>query len=256
MRLLDIHLKTTKNKLVSFIKREVKKAGFKKAILGLSGGVDSSCVAFLAKEALGKKNVMAVLMPYKTSNPDSLKDANLVIKKLDLSKKLVNITKQIDIYFKSFPRASRIRRGNKMARERMSVLYDLSAKYKALVMGTSNKTELLLGYGTIYGDVACAINPIGSLYKTQVKSLSKYLGVPDKIIAKPPSADLWIGQRDEEELGLSYEEVDRFLYLMMDKRKSKKELIKLGYTRDYINKVIEKIQSSAYKGRLPLIARL
>ncbi len=253
---LKINEKLTAQILSNFIQNEVRKIGFKKVILGLSGGIDSSCVAYLSKEALGANNVWTIIMPYKTSSHESLKDAERVVKKLGISKKIIDITDQIDSYFKNFPDASQIRRGNKMARERMSILYDLSVKYEALVMGTSNKTELLLGYGTIYGDMASAINPIGDLYKTQVRQLAKYLGIPSRIIKKPPTADLWIGQEDEKELGFTYNEADKLLYLMIDKRLSDKELIKAGYKKDFIENVYRRIQRAQYKRRLPLISKL
>jgi NAD+ synthase len=256
MKELKINTKLTKEILVGFIQNETRKIGFKKVVLGLSGGIDSSCVACLAKEALGAKNVWAIVMPYKTSSQESLRDANMAAEKLDIHKKIVDITGQIDSYFKNFMGASQIRRGNKMARERMSILYDFSVKYEALVIGTSNKTELLLGYGTIYGDMACAINPIGDLYKTQVRQLSSHLGVPDRIIKKPPTADLWIGQEDEKELGFTYNEADKLLYLMIDKRLSDKELIKVGYKKDFIENVYRRIQRAQYKRKLPLIAKL
>ncbi|MBM3253784.1 MAG: NAD+ synthase [Candidatus Omnitrophica bacterium] len=253
---LKINEKLTKQILVNFIQNEIRKIGFKKVILGLSGGIDSSCVAFLSQEALGAKNVWAIIMPYRTSSPESLRDAEAVVKKLGINKKVIDITEQIDTYFKNFKDISQIRRGNKMARERMSILYDLSVQYNALVIGTSNKTELLLGYGTIYGDMACAINPIGDLYKTQVRQLAKYLGIPSRIIKKPPTADLWVGQEDEKELGFTYEEADRFLYLMVDKRLSNEELVKLGYKKDFIENVYKRIQRAQYKRRPPLIAKL
>lgn len=196
------------------------------------------------------------MMPYKTSSRESLKDAEKIVKNLGIRSLKIDITPMIDAYFKSFPEADNMRRGNKMARERMTILYDLSAKENTLVLGTSNKTELLLGYGTLYGDMASAINPIGDLYKTQVRQLAKDLGVPKEIVDKKPSADLWLGQSDEEELGFTYEEVDRLLYYLVDKRYTDKELIKLGFDKDFIKKVIKKIQASQFKRKLPIIAKI
>ncbi len=185
----------------------------------------------LAAEALGAKNVLAILMPYKSSNPDSQAHAEMIAQKSGIESLVVDITPQIDAYFERFPDADARRRGNKMARERMTILYDHSARWNALVIGTSNKTELLLGYGTLYGDMASAINPLGDLYKTQVWALAEAIGVPAVIVGKEPSADLWVGQTDEGELGFTYREVDQLLYMMVDQRCTKPELISSGFRR-------------------------
>ncbi|MDP6485132.1 MAG: NAD+ synthase, partial [Nitrospinota bacterium] len=211
--------------LVAFIRNEVRKVGLDRVVVGLSGGVDSSLSAMLAAEALGADQVLGVLMPYRRSSQESLDHARLVVEKSGIESTIVDITSQVDSYFERFPDADQRRRGNKMARERMTILYDHSARWDALVLGTSNKTELLLGYGTLYGDMASAINPLGDLYKTQVWALAEFVGVPQVIVQKKPSADLWEGQTDEGELGFSYREVDKFLYLMVDERYSKEELI-------------------------------
>ena len=200
--------------LTNFIRDELSKVGYGHLIVGVSGGLDSAVVAFLSAKAIGKENVFAVILPYRDSDPGNIEDAEDVISRTGVNKYVVDITAQIDSYFEKFPEADKNRRGNKMARERMSILYDLSAAEKALVIGTSNKTEILLGYGTIFGDLACAINPLGDLYKTQVRILVKHLGVPEKIIAKPPSADLYVGQSDEGEFGFTYKDVDRLLYFI------------------------------------------
>jgi NAD+ synthase len=183
--------------LVAFIRNEVQKVGIRRVVVGLSGGVDSSLSAMLAAEALGPENVLGLLMPYKASSPESLAHARLVVEKVSLSSLTIDITPQIDAYFERFPDADQRRRGNKMARERMTILYDHSARWHALVLGTSNKTELLLGYGTLYGDMASAVNPLGDLYKTQIWALAEAVGVPEVIVRKQPSADLWAGQTDE-----------------------------------------------------------
>ncbi|MGA9174245.1 MAG: NAD+ synthase, partial [Thermoactinomyces sp.] len=189
--------------LTTALREEVKKAGFDKVVIGLSGGIDSALSLYLAVKAFGPENVVAVRMPYKTSSPGSLEDAQAAIDATGVEAVTIDITPQIDAYFEQFPEATPLRRGNKMARERMTILYDLSSVYNALVVGTSNRTELLLGYGTQYGDTASAVNPIGDLYKTQVRQLSAHLGVPEQIITKAPSADLWEAQTDEGELGFS-----------------------------------------------------
>lgn len=242
--------------LTIFIREEVLKIGLKKAVLGLSGGVDSSLSAFLGVRALGRENVSGLIMPYRASSKDSVEDALEVAKALGIDHKIIEITPMIDSYFSASPDASNLRRGNKMARERMTILYDHSAILSALVLGTSNKTELLLGYGTLYGDMACAINPLGDLYKTQVWQFAEYIGIPERIVKKIPSADLWAGQSDEGELGFTYREVDKLLYCMVDLRMNEKRLVDTGFKLDFIKKVKNMIQNSQYKRRLPVIAKI
>jgi NAD+ synthase len=162
----------------------------------------------------------------------------------------------VDAYFKLFPNLSNVRRGNKLARERMAVLYDHSYELNGLVIGTSNKTELLLGYGTQFGDMASAINPLGDLYKTQIWQLAQYIGVPEKIVKKAPSGDLWVGQTDETELGFTYREVDQLLYYLVDERYSLEELAEAGFNPDFVRKVFIRMRDSQYKRRLPLIAKI
>lgn len=242
--------------LVSFIRNEVEKVGVHRVVVGLSGGVDSSLSAMLAAEALAPKSVLAVMMPYKNSNPESLAHAELLVEKSSIESLTVDITPEIDAYFERFPDADPKRRGNKMARERMTILYDHSARWNALVLGTSNKTELLLGYGTLYGDMASAINPLGDLYKTQVWALAEAVGVPEVIVQKRPSADLWAGQTDEAELGFTYREVDKLLYLMVDLRYSRAELVAAGFPESFIDEVMLRIMNSQFKRRLPVIAKV
>ncbi len=253
---LDLNLPLTERILHSFIRNEVHKFGFTRAVLNLSGGIDSALSAYLAAGALGPENVLALLLPYRESNPDSRSDAEAVVAALGISSKLVEITPLVDSYFAEFADMDVKRRGNVLARARMIVLYDQSVAFDSLPLGTSNKTELLLGYSTLHGDMASAVNPIGDLYKTQVRQLSRHLGIPQPIIEKPPSADLWPGQSDEGELGFSYEDVDHVLYLLVDERYRPEELIAAGFERDFVERVARVVQSMQYKRRPPIIAKL
>ena len=251
-----VHAPLLRKILVGFIREEVRKVGLSRVVLGLSGGIDSALVAFLAAEALGGENVHACIMPYRTSSPESEAHARLVVDQLGISCNVIEITSMVDAYFSLYPDADNMRRGNKMARERMTILYDHSAARSALVLGTSNKTELLLGYGTLHGDMASALNPIGDIYKTQVWQLSEEVGVPRPIIEKKPSADLWAGQTDEQELGFTYREVDELLYQMVDMRCSQAELIARGFSPSFIEQISSRVQHSHFKRRLPVIAKV
>jgi NAD+ synthase len=242
--------------LADFIRRETRKAGFRRAVLGLSGGVDSATAAALACRALGPGNVLCALLPHRGSSPESLRDARRVARLLKARTALVDITPMIDAYFRRQRNASRLRRGNKMARERMTILYDLSAREKAMVVGTSNKTELLLGYGTIFGDLASGINPLGDLYKTQVRVLALHLGIPEDIVLKVPTADLWAGQADEKEIGYPYAAVDRLLVLLVDRRERPEDAVAAGFPRRMIERIMRFISSSQFKRRPPLIAKV
>ena len=242
--------------ITSFIRDELGKFGYRKAILGLSGGLDSTVCAFLAARALKPKNVIGMIMPYGGSFRQDVQDAHKVVSALGMRSKSVDVTPMVDAYFDAHPTEDRILRGNKMARERMSILYDHSAREKALILGTSNKTELLLGYGTIHGDMACAINPLGDLYKTQIRQLAVFLGVPDSILKKAPTAGLWPGQTDEGELGLTYDLIDRILFQLVDKRLSRKEIIGLGFDGKALDELIRLIKGSEFKRHLPPIAKL
>ena len=256
MNKLDLNLKEVHNELVEFLRENFKKAGFSKAVLGLSGGIDSALVAYLLRDALGKENVLAIMMPYKSSNPDSLNHAKLVVEDLKINAKTIEITNMIDAYFKNEKDASSLRMGNKMARERMSILFDYSSKENALVVGTSNKTEIYLGYSTQFGDSACALNPIGDLYKTNIWDLSRYLKIPNELIEKKPSADLWEGQTDEQEMGLTYKEADRVLYRMLEENKTTEEVLAEGFNKDLVDNIVRRINRSEYKRRMPLIAKI
>ncbi len=254
--ILNINPEVVTDILLRFLYEEITKVGLKQAVLGLSGGVDSSVVASLLSRALGPQNVFALIMPYRLSNPESRAHAELLAKQLKINFIVRDISPMVDAFFAEEPDADHVRKGNKMARERMCLLYDYSAKYRALVIGTSNKTELLLGYGTIHGDLASAINPIGDLYKTQIWQLAEYLGVPRVIIDKPPSADLWVGQTDEQELGYTYQEIDRLLYYMVDLRYSNEMLLELGYSQKTIDDIYRRMQRSQFKRRPPVIAKV
>ena len=256
MNKLDLNLKDVHNELVKFLRENFKKAGFSKAVLGLSGGIDSALVAYLLRDALGKENVLAIMMPYKSSNPDSLNHAKLVIEDLKINAKTIEITNMIDAYFKNEKEASSLRMGNKMARERMSILFDYSSKENALVVGTSNKTEIYLGYSTQFGDSACALNPIGDLYKTNIWDLSRYLKIPNELIEKKPSADLWEGQTDEQEMGLTYKEADQVLYRMLEENKTVKEILAEGFSKNLVDNILKRMNRSEYKRRMPLIAKI
>jgi len=252
---LRINCELVRSILTAFIRNEVTKFGLERVVVGLSGGVDSSLSTFLAREALGPDGVIAVVMPYKISSPESAAHAREVTELLGISLVEVDITPQVDAYFERFPDADRVRRGNKMARERMTILYDQSAAKGAFVLGTSNKTEFLLGYTTLWGDMACAVNPIGDLYKTQVRQLAARMGVPDHIIKKAPSADLWAAQTDEGELGFTYEEVDRLLYLMVDERRPAGELAE-EFDPQFVEKVRRRMRDTQFKRRMPTIAKV
>lgn len=253
---LSIDIEETRQILSNFIREKTSEAGFSKAVIGLSGGIDSSLSGYLAAEALGPENVMAVRMPYKTSSRESLEHAKLVIDSLGVQNMTVPITDMVEPLFERFPGADNIRRGNAMARARMIVLYDQSQAFDGLVVGTGNKTEFLLGYTTLYGDAACAFNPLGDLYKTQVRQLSRAMGVPEVIIAKPPSADLWVDQTDEGELGFTYDEVDQLLYMLVNQRKTPDECIAAGYSKQFVKAVINLIRKNSFKRVVPPIAKL
>ncbi len=253
---LSLNASIVRKLLVEFVRDETRNAGFQKGVIGLSGGVDSAVSAFVAAEALGPENLLGIMMPYKTSNPQSERDAVSVATQLGIRTEVVDITPMVDPLLRQFNIEDRLRAGNIMARQRMIVLYDRSSRDNALVIGTSNKTETFLGYGTLFGDTACALNPLGDLYKSQVWQLAEFLGVPKSIIEKPPSADLWEGQTDESEFGFSYKRVDHMLYYMVDERRSETELQAMGFEESFIKKVKGMIRRNQFKRKMPLIAKV
>jgi NAD+ synthase len=239
-----------------FLHDEITKAGFSRGVIGLSGGIDSALSCFLAAAALGPENILALRMPYKDSSQDSLDHAQLVVDELGVTCETINITSIVSPLFSKSPGMDANRRGNIMARTRMTILYDRSAAWQGLVIGSSNKSELLLGYGTLFGDLASAVNPLGDLYKTQVRQLATAIGVPPVIIEKEPSADLIPGQTDEGDLGFSYADVDQILYLLVDRRFSPEEVEAAGYEAEFIQNVLKMVNSSHFKRRPPVIAKV
>jgi NAD+ synthase len=241
--------------LVAFLREETRKSGHKRVVVAVSGGVDSAAVAALAAETFGPENVTALFLPYRTSDPASREHARLAATTVGLKLEEIDITPQVDAYLGPLGEIDRVRRGNKMARERKSIEYD-RAWPDGLVLGTSNKTELLLGYGTRHGDMACDLNPVGDLYKTQLRELSVHLGVPDVIVQKAPSADLWVGQTDEGELGFTYAQADLILYHLVDRRLRPAELIAAGFDAGLVSGIRERVRRSHYKRVMPLIAKV
>ena len=253
---LTINPESVRKILTGFIRSEITRAGFSRAIVNLSGGLDSSLTCYLAAEALGAENVQALFLPYKSSTPDSLTHAEMVIKALGVASLTISITAMADALIGQFPDMSHVRLGNIMARLRMIVLYDQSEAFHALPVGTGNKTEILLGYTTLFGDSASAINPLGDLYKTQARQLARAVGVPAAIIDKPPTADLWVGQTDEGELGFTYEEVDQLLYLLVDQRYKPEDCVQAGFPENFVRAVIERVRRNQFKRLMPPIAKL
>ena len=253
---LTINTDVARQILTGFIRSEVTRVGFTRAVVGLSGGIDSALSCALAVEALGKENVLAVRMPYKFSSPESLTHAELLIEQLEIPSKTIEITDMVEPLFAADPNITKLRKGNIMARERMIVLYDQSEVFKGLVIGTSNKTEILLGYSTQWGDSASAINPIGDLYKAQIRQFSRALNFPAPIVDKAPSADLWDGQTDEGELGFTYEQADQVLYLLVDQRYSPQECVEAGFDEKFVNLIINRVRRNQFKRMLPPIAKL
>jgi len=252
----DLDEEMARRIIVRFLRDGLHRHGFSRGVVGLSGGLDSALVVFLAAQALGAENVLAVAMPYSASSPASLAGAREVAAATGVGLETVPIHPMAEPYLESIPEEDRVRRGNVLARLRMVVLFDLSARENALVVGTSNKTELLLGYTTQFGDSACALLPIGDLYKNQVRRLARHVGVPESILQRPPSADLWVGQTDEDEMGFTYEEVDRLFLRMIDERVPPGRLLEEGFDPDLIRRVRTLVRRSQYKRLTPPVAKI
>ncbi len=253
---LAIDTEVARRVVKEFIRSQLRQAGFERAVLGLSGGIDSALVAYLVAEAIGPEHLLCVLMPFRTSSPASRDDAEEVVLRLGCQSELVEITPMVDGFYGPDSDASALRQGNFMARMRMSVLYDRSVTWGGLVVGTGNKTESLIGYTTIFGDSACAFNPVGDLYKSQVRQLAAAIGVPDEIIRKAPSADLWPGQTDEAEAEFSYPELDRLLFWRIDKRRSVDEVVAMGFSRTLVERIDRMVAGAEFKRQVPPIAKL
>lgn len=254
---LKLDAEATATILEAFVREELVKAGFSRAIIGLSGGIDSALSAAITVKAIGAENLKGVMLPYKSSNPQSLKDAEAVAAHLGIKTSVIDITPMVDAYFDTYEKnASGLRRGNVMARNRMIVLYDHSSRDKALVMGTGNKTEILLGYSTMFGDSAYAINPIADLFKSQVWDLSEYYGIPESVIKKAPSADLWEGQTDEDELGFSYETADQVLFLLVDQRMPVEKILDFGFEEKVVMAIAQRMKTTQFKRNPPVMAKL
>ncbi len=222
----------------------------------MSGGLDSAVSLTLLRKILKPENIFAFYLPYKTSNKKSNEHAYMISVFNDIELTTISITEQIDSYFNNENKPSRLRIGNKCARERMSIFYDKASMYNALVIGTSNRSELIMGYGTLFGDMGCAINPIGKLFKTQIYRLAEFLCIPKDIIEKTPSADLWEGQSDEDEMGVSYEIIDTFSYMYFDKKENIESIIKSGINKEYCDKIINTYNRNDFKRIGPTILQL
>ena len=256
----EIDAEQTAGLIVAFIRSQLEQTGFGRVVMGLSGGVDSATVAFLCARAIGPEQLLGVRMPYRTSSRESEADALRVVELLGCQTERVEITPMVEpmlgLIGPEGEAELRLRRGNVMARQRMIVLYDRSAAFDGLVAGTSNKTEALLGYGTLYGDMAAAFAPIGDLYKSQLRDVALFLGVPPEIVAKPPSADLWPGQTDEDELGASYADLDRALYALVDRRWTLSRAIAAGLDRALLDSVARRVAMMEYKRQTPPVAKI
>lgn len=253
---LQLDYRIVEDMLTAFLRNEIHKFGFRSVVIGLSGGIDSAVVCELAARAFGPEQVLALMMPYRSSSSESIEHGKVMVSRLGIRSEIVDISPAVDAFVRSVPAEERLRRGNIMARTRMIYLYDVSARERGLVIGTSNKTELLLGYGTLFGDMASAVNPVGDLYKTQLRGLARHLGIPEPLVAKPPSADLWEGQSDEADLGFSYEAVDCLLYMMLEKRMDRPSILRAGVAPAFYDRVRSMVVRNQYKRMVPVIAKI
>ena len=249
------HLERTINQICDFIREVTTRAGRKNLVIGLSGGIDSSLSAALSVRALGSEHIFGIMMPYRSSSEASLSDAQALASWLHIETTVESISPMVDAFFAN-READELRRGNKMARERMSILFDYAHDRNALVVGTGNRTEIALGYTTWYGDSACSFNPIGELYKTEVRAMARHLGMPASIITKAPSADLWQGQTDESEIGVTYELIDQILVALLDDGVRNRRGLEKHFPKASVARVIELINRHYYKRQLPIIASL
>lgn len=241
--------------ITEFLRNQLEQSGMEGYVVGLSGGIDSSLAAALAVRAVGAEAVYGLFMPYQTSSPDSGQHAKLLSSKLNIKLHTIEITPMVDAYYARVKDSDRVRIGNKMARERMSILFDFAHRMRRLVLGTGNRTEACLGYTTLYGDSACSVNPIGQLYKNEIRQLAREIGLPAQIIDKPPSADLWVDQTDEGEIGVTYDEIDRLLNRIVDNGiRSRRTLLDEGFRNEDIDRVLGMFNLSAFKRGLPPVA--
>ena len=251
MSSFELDWKQVADRAAEFVRERMSAAHRGRGVIGLSGGIDSAVAAYVTVDALGAEALTAYMLPYRTSSPSSLADAELVADELGIDNHVFDISPMVDAYFEAYPDASRLRRANMMARQRMAVLYDQSERLDALVVGTGNRTESLLGYTTLWGDMAAAFSPVGDLYKTQVRAFAAYLGVPSRIIEKPPTADLWEGQTDEGELGITYETADKVLLRLIDRGLSEEETVAEGFDPEVVRRVMDLVEASEFKRHMP-----
>lgn len=254
---LPLSLSRLEQVLVGFLREEAGRAGFDGGVVGVSGGLDSAVVLLLAVRAFQPRRTLALCLPYRSSSPASLADATTLIGLTGCRHETLEITPMIDAFRGVADCDDPLRLGNKLARERMSLLYDRAFRDRSLVIGTSNKTELLLGYSTRWGDGAYDLNPLGDLYKQQVLAFARYLGVPNAILDKPPSADLWPGQTDEAELGLSYADADAVLWYLVDAGGSlDRASIETGVDEQIVRRIVQRMRLNQFKRSLPPICKL
>ncbi len=252
-----INIEKTLTTIKRFLSGKLMRAAARGYVVGLSGGIDSALATALAVEAVGADRVLALIMPYRLSSADSVDHARLLAEQLRIEHREVDISPMIDAYFEKIDESSQVRAGNKMARERMSILFDVSHETETLVLGTSNRSEICLGYTTWYGDSACSLNPIAELYKSEVRLMARHLGIPEPILSKPPSADLWANQTDEGEIGVTYDTIDGILRLVVDQGvKSISELEQHGFAATDVSRVVSMMNRNAFKRRLPEVAPL